>query len=71
MQVEKLKLLDKFHHEEKNAKVKLVDGSSILCIPWDWSYEEDFVAYTVKLLEPPGTFYTIKNEDIASIEHAY
>lgn len=75
MQVEKLKILEQLHYDEKNVTIELVDGSSVFCTPWDWSYEEDYVAYTVKLLKPladwpSGTFYTVKNEDIVRITAA-
>ncbi len=73
MQVEKLKVLEKFHYAGKNARVVLTNGSIIIGIPWDWSYLENSVAYTVKLIEPTedcpaGFFYTIENEEIVSID---
>lgn len=73
MQLEKLKLLEKLHYSGKNARVLLADGSTIIGIPWDWSYLENSVAYTVKLIEPvescpAGFLFTIENEEIVSID---
>ena len=67
---EKLKQLEGWGYEFKNVKITFNDGTSILCIPQTWDYEEDgSMAYTVRLIAAygkyaAGSLYQVEETDI-------
>lgn len=70
LEYEKLKQLEGWGYDFKNVKITFKDGSSMVCKPKHWDYEEDGrLTYTVELVVPygkypVGAYYPIEETDI-------